>query len=144
MTSSPILDAGARIVQRRLESGVGWDPGLDADAETIRFQQCVACGFVRYPRATFCPECLSPEAVKRAVSGLGTIWSFAIYHHCYDEAFADALPYVVALVELDEGPRLIGALIETPTEGVTVGRRVTAVSRELQPDQYCVYFRSCS
>jgi len=77
----------------------------------------------------------------RSVSGQGTIWSFAVYHRAYDDAFADALPYVVALVELDEGPRLIGAVIDTPNAEVAIGRQVKAVPRELEPGQYAVYFR---
>ena len=39
--------------------------------------------------------------------GLGTVWSCCVYHRAFDPAFSDALPYNVALVELDSGPRLI-------------------------------------
>jgi uncharacterized OB-fold protein len=144
MTSNPILDAGAAILRRRRQTGAGWDPGLDVDGDAVVLQECAACGYNRYPRAVHCPQCLSTNALVRSVSGQGTIWSFAVYHRAYDEAFADALPYAVALVVLDDGPQLIGAVIDTPNEEVAVGRRVTAVPRELEPGQYAVYFRVAS
>jgi uncharacterized OB-fold protein len=144
MTSSAILDAGADILRRRHRSGAGWYPGLDVDGDAVLLQECCTCGYIRYPRAAYCPECLSTDAVIRSVSGQGTIWSFAVYHRAYDDAFADAVPYAVALVELDEGPRLIGAVIDTPTDEVAIGRRVKAMPRELEPGQYAVYFRVAS
>lgn len=142
MTDDPVLVAGARILHRRMESGTAWDPGLEADEESVRLQECANCGHVRYPRATYCPECLSTDVTMRAISGQGTIWSYAVYHRAYDDAFADSLPYVVALVELDEGPQLIGAVIETPADELAVGMPVMAVSRALVPGCFAVYFRS--
>jgi uncharacterized OB-fold protein len=144
MTSNAIFDAGADILRRRRQSGAGWDPGLDVDGDAVALQECATCGYIRYPRAIHCPQCLSTDANIRSVSGQGTIWSVAVYHRAYDDAFADALPYAVALVELDEGPRLIGVVIDTPNVEVAIGRRVTAVPRELEPGHYAVYFRVVS
>ena len=56
----------------------------------------------------------------------GTLWSFAEYHRAFDPAFADDLPYTVALVELDDGPRMYGRLLGDPST-FAVGARVHAV-----------------
>jgi uncharacterized protein len=88
----------------------------------LRFQRCDGCGYVRYPEAPRCPECLRPGGSWTVDSGTGTVWSFCVYHHVYDRAFAAVVPYTVILVELDSGPRIVSNLLETT--GVHIGQRV--------------------
>jgi uncharacterized OB-fold protein len=57
-------------------------------------------------------------------SGKGRVISWVIYHHAYHEAFKDRLPYNVALVELDEGPRLITNIVN-PQAGIAAEKPVT-------------------
>ena len=57
-------------------------------------------------------------------SGKGRVVSWVIYHHAYHEAFKEKLPYNVALVELDEGPRLITNVVN-PEAGLKAERPVT-------------------
>ena len=56
-------------------------------------------------------------------SGKGRVVSWVIYHHAYHEAFKEQLPYNVALVELDEGPRLITNIVN-PDAGIAAERPV--------------------
>ena len=57
------------------------------------------------------------------MSGRGVVHSFTVTHQAFHPAWADRLPYVVATIELDEGPRMVSDLDEDPDE-VAIGRRV--------------------
>lgn len=96
----------------------------------LDFQHCPECDYVRWPPAPVCPECLRPGGDWRPVEPLGTVWSYAVYEHCFHPAFAAEIPYVVALVELDAGPRMIAGLSVAP-EDARVGERVRAAFEDV-------------
>jgi uncharacterized OB-fold protein len=77
----------------------------------LRFQKCEDCGHVRWPPSIICPTCYSRETDWIVAGGKGKIFSFAVYHHAYHPAFKNDLPYVVAIVELEEGPHLLTNII---------------------------------
>ena len=97
-----------------------------AREDRLVFQRCMNCGYVRWPAAKNCPECLSSEAEWTQLSGRGRLWSFCTYEHALNEAFAQDAPYVVAAVQLDEGPYLMTNIVES-TEGLEIGQLVEAV-----------------
>ena len=70
----------------------------------LELPRCNACGKMWFPPSQSCPHCLAADFTWTRVSGLGKVFSFVIYHRVYHPAFAGDVPYVVALVELDEGP----------------------------------------
>lgn len=76
-------------------------------------QKCDNCGHLRWPPLSGCPDCLERSVAWVAVAGTGTIWSFAVYHRALHPAFRDDVPYIVAVIALDEGPlmtaRYVGA-----------------------------------
>jgi uncharacterized protein len=80
-----------------------WE-GLDRGC--LLFQRC-DCGHAWLPARKFCPSCLQDSVRWEPSTGAGRLVSWVIYHTAFHEAFADRVPYNVALVELDEGPRLI-------------------------------------
>ncbi len=85
-----------------------WDSLRDG---AMQLQRCAGCErFVFYPRA-MCPHCGSRDLSWQRVSGRGRLHSFCIPHRHPSPAFQPDLPYVVALVELDEGVRLMTNLI---------------------------------
>ena len=90
----------------------------------LTFQRCRKCGHAWLPPRAECPECLASEPEWATASGKGRVISWVIYHHAYHEAFRDKLPYNVALVELDEGPRLITNIVN-PEAGIKAERPVT-------------------
>lgn len=112
-------------------------------AHAIRLQRCGACGrFVYYPRP-LCPGCLSSDLVWTPVSGRGAVHAFTIPHRHPNPAFNQAVPYVVALVELDEGARILSNLVEVaPTpEAVRVELPVEIVYDDVTAEVTLPRFR---
>jgi uncharacterized OB-fold protein len=83
----------------------------------LTFQRCRHCGHAWLPPRAECPECLEAGWEWTTASGKGRVVSWVVYHHAYHEAFRDRLPYNVALVELDEGPRLISNIVNPEHAG---------------------------
>jgi hypothetical protein len=90
----------------------------------LRIQECQACRFRWLPGSVVCPRCWSDAVTWTAAAGEGTVVSFAVYHRSYHAAFAPLVPYVVAVVELAEGPRLVSNVVGVPAERVRVGMPV--------------------
>jgi len=97
-----------------------WDA---ARREELVLQRCRSCGTLRHYPQLLCPGCTSSEWDWAPVSGRGVVHSFTVTHQAFHPAWADRLPYVVATVELDEGPRMVSDLDEDPGD-VAIGRRV--------------------
>lgn len=93
-------------------------------AHQLRFQRCQSCGHVRWPASMFCPLCLARKREWIVPKGKGRVYTFAVYHVAYHPGFEKELPYVVAIVELDEGLRLLTNIVGCPPEEVTCDIRV--------------------
>ena len=96
-------------------------------AGELRMQRCSACGHLRYPIAPLCPACLDEAHEWEALSGRGEVYSYVVFHQVYNQAFADDVPYNVALIQLDEGPRMFSNVVGVPNDAVSVGDRVVVV-----------------
>ncbi len=77
----------------------------------LRFQQCEGCGHVRWPPSDICPHCHSFETDWLISKGVGRVYTFAVYHAAFYPGFTADLPYTVAVVALDEGPRLLTNIV---------------------------------
>jgi len=100
----------------------------------LRLQRCENCHLLRYPIAIVCPNCLSRDAAWETLSGRGIVHSSVVFHQVYNAAFADKVPYNVAIVELEEGPLLMTTVVETDPSAVAVGDRVTAIFTTIGDD----------
>ena len=92
----------------------------------LDIQRCKSCSrHIFYPRA-ICPYCgaLGPEWVTAV--GSGEVYSYTVVHRAPPE-FADEAPYVIALVDLDEGVRMMTRLVDVDPKEVRVGLRVQVV-----------------
>jgi uncharacterized OB-fold protein len=102
-------------------------------------QRCQDCDeFQLYPRDR-CLTCRGPVANVSA-SGRGTIYSFTVIRQNYARPFRDWIPYVVALVELEEGPRVMSNLIDCDPDAVQVGMPVEARFEVVSDDAGIVLF----
>ncbi len=100
-----------------------WDA---ARAHKLLIQRCDDCGhYIHWPQVS-CPSCQSERLSPAEVSGKGTIYSFTIVHHLFHPAFADEVPYSLAIIELDEQPglRLLTNIIDCPNDELSVGMAV--------------------
>lgn len=92
----------------------------------LRLQRCLSCDVVVwYPRG-ICPSCSSGELEWFTASGHGRIYSFSINRRG-DGAFREASPFVLAYVELDEGPRVLTNIVDADVDGLEIGLSVQAV-----------------
>jgi uncharacterized OB-fold protein len=98
-----------------------------ARAHRLLLPRCNACSRHWFPPARRCPHCLSSDFVWAEASGHGRIYSFVVFHRVYHPAFESDVPYVVAIVELDEGPRLLTNIVGTPAKEVRCDMRVRVI-----------------
>ena len=107
----------------------------------LALQRCTACGHVRYPISPFCPRCLSAACEWSDLSGRGTVFSYVVFHRAYHAGFAADVPYNVALIQLDEGPRLYSNIVDTPNDSVRIGDAVEVVFEQVTPQVWIPKFR---
>jgi uncharacterized OB-fold protein len=101
----------------------------------LRIQRCNACGRAYFFPRPFCPYCSSKDVEWFTASGRGKLYSYVINHRpAY--GFQDWVPYVIAVVELEEGPRMMTNIIgvEPTPENLPVDMPVE-VSFETQDDR---------
>jgi len=90
-------------------------PYWEALAEgRLVYQRCRACGNRWLPARAECPRCLAADHEWVAASGRGRLLSWVVYRVAYHESLRDRLPYNVAIIELEEGPRLISSIPGRP------------------------------
>jgi uncharacterized OB-fold protein len=87
-------------------------------------QRCRACGKAQFYPKTTCTTCASDELDWEDASGEGTLYTFTVARRPTHPAFAGTEPYIVAIIELAEGPRVTGNLVDCPVDDVRVGMAV--------------------
>ncbi len=97
-----------------------WD---GAKEHRLLIQRCGRCDALRHPPRPMCPQCHSLDWDTVEASGRGTVYSFVMPHHPPLPWFPE--PYVVAIVELVEGTRLVTNLVDVAPEAVSIGMPVT-------------------
>jgi uncharacterized protein len=107
-------------------------------------QRCRDCGTSRFPPRAICPACLSSAVEWVRASGRGTVYSFTVTHQNQAPGFRDELPYVLAIVELAEGPRLMTNLVECASDAVRIGMPVEVVYDDVTPEITLAKFRPAS
>lgn len=83
-----------------------WDGTKDGE---LRLQRCDECDNVYFPPRPFCPKCACRDVSVFAASGKATLWSYVI-HHRPMPGFKP--PYSIAVVQLEEGPRMMTNIVE--------------------------------
>ena len=101
-----------------------WDA---ARRGVLRIKHCNACGANHYYPRPFCPTCWSTDVEWIDAAGTGTLYTYSVVHANDLPSFRYRLPYVVAMVDLDEGPRMETNLVECPLDQIRVGMRVAVV-----------------
>jgi uncharacterized protein len=82
-----------------------WD---GCDEGRFLFQRCLRCAGTRWPPGPMCPHCQSMETEWVESVGRGRVYSWIVATHPVDPVLVDHVPYVVAMIDLEEGPRVVG------------------------------------
>ena len=100
----------------------------------LLLQRCVACSeFQFYPRIV-CTNCSSDKLEWVKVSGQGKILTFTIVRRPVSEAYAEDVPYVVALIKLDEGPTMMSNVVQCDPEALKIGDPVQVMFEDWSKD----------
>jgi len=107
-TNSPKSAGGRPLPRPTPETQHFWD---GTKAGELRLQRCDACQHTYFPPRPFCPKCASRAVSIIAASGRAVLYSYVINHRPHP-AFDG--PYAIAVVQLEEGPRMMTNLVNTP------------------------------
>lgn len=96
-----------------------------AAEQSLVLQRCCECEHVQFPPRLLCSKCWSASLEDSKSSGLGTIESVTTVRRAPVAAFREKVPYVVAAVRLDEGPRMITNLVSDGALDANIGDKVS-------------------
>ena len=108
----PVIDPGTRPF---------WDA---AKEHRLSIPKCRDCGQHHFYPRELCPHCHSDALDWVDVTGEGEVYSFTVARRPAGPAFADDVPYVIALIALDEGPRMLTNIVTDDVDTVAIGDRV--------------------
>jgi uncharacterized OB-fold protein len=133
---APVIE-GRPIPRPDAVSAEYWSAAADG---RLLYQECPACNHRQlYPRG-ICTVCgVTPE--WREATGRGVVHTYTVIRQNYAKPFHYLLPYVVAIIELEEGPRLMSNVTDCDVAEVTIGMPVEAYSADLDEDVGLTLFR---
>jgi len=113
-------------------------PFWDGIAEgRLRLQRCRACErYVFYPRSV-CPHCMAAGLEWTDATGRGAVHAFTVVHRA-PPGFTEDAPYVVAMIELEEGPRMLTRLLDVAPGDAEIGMKVEVA---IEGEPRLPYFR---
>jgi uncharacterized OB-fold protein len=132
----PVAEMVFRVLKFRPSAGPSPDvirPNVNRDTEffwagtargELRIQRCGGCGELRHPPGPMCPSCGETKPEYVVAAGRGEVYSYVVHHH--PPVPGRTPPFVVALVELEEGVRMLAELVDVAPESVRVGLPVAA------------------
>ena len=110
MTVRPMVNRDSRFF---------WD---GTAAGELRIQRCRACEALRFPPGPACPRCGAFDQGHVAAAGTGTVFSYVVHRH--PPVPGKELPIVIALIDLDEGVRMVGEVVGVAGEEIEIGQRL--------------------
>ncbi len=122
------------------ESDYYWE---QAKAGKLVFQKCGACGSVQFFPRVLCTSCNSTDLEWIESAGKGSLFTFSIVHQPPHPGFRNAVPYITAIVELDEGVKMPSQLIgiDPEPEQIEIGMRLELAFEELNDSISLPVFR---
>jgi uncharacterized OB-fold protein len=95
------------------------------DRETLVYQRCRGCGHAQHYPRTLCVACAGQELEWSVSAGRGEVYSHTTVMRAPNDAFKADVPYVIAVIDLDEGFRVVTNIL-SPPDDVRIGSRATA------------------
>jgi len=107
----------------------------------LLIQECQACNsLIFYPRK-YCPQCWSADLGWREASGKASVYTFAVMRDMVEPKFMPDLPYVLAMVDLQEGVRMMTQIVECEPEAIEIRMDVEVVFRDITDQHALPFFR---
>jgi uncharacterized OB-fold protein len=106
----------------------------------LLLRHCRACGHVHYYPRNFCPSCWSDDVDWVEASGGGTLYTWSTVYQNDLPPFHEQIPYVAAIVELDEGPRMMTRIVDHEQHELAIGMRLQARFEPLDDEVTIVVF----
>jgi uncharacterized OB-fold protein len=104
-------------------------------AHVLKIVRCANCGTHRFPPTSFCPACQSPAHEWIEATGKATVFSWIVVRHPVPkDVYAGDVPYIVALVTLEEGVRMPTNIVDCAPEDVTADMKLTVRFRDVTPE----------
>jgi uncharacterized OB-fold protein len=119
---------------------VYWDA---AELGVLLLQVCDTCGRAQLYPAGICRSCWSASLSWCEATGLGTVWSCTVAERPGHPAWQPLAPYCIAIVELDEGPRVLSNVVGGDPYDVRVGQPVRLIETSFDVDEPPLRFRTC-
>lgn len=135
MQSGVAVRDTARVTSRRFDV-----PAIDDESEPywqaaadgcLRLCRCGACDRVHHYPRPFCPHCWSDDVGWVDASGRATLYTYSTVYRNDLPPFAEQVPYVAAVVDLDEGPRLVTQVVGCDPDDLEIGMALMATFRPL-------------
>lgn len=107
----------------------------------LAVQRCTSCGTRQFFPRPFCLDCMSTAIEWVQTSGYGSIYTFTINRRGSTPFMNDQVPYVVAMITLDEGVRMMANIIDSPIDQVRIGAKVCVMFEKITDEISLPQFR---
>jgi uncharacterized OB-fold protein len=107
----------------------------------LLIKHCTACGAFHYYPRPFCPTCWSDDVEWYEASGRATVYTYSTVYVNDLPPFGPQVPYVAAVVELEEGPRMMTRLVDCTKDDITLGMPVEVTYTDLDDELKIAVFR---
>jgi uncharacterized OB-fold protein len=121
---------------RNRDSAFFWD---GTHAGELRVPKCNACGALRFPPGPACPECGAFDRGYVVASGRGTVFSYVVHRH--PPVPGKELPIVIALIDLEEGVRMVGEVVDVGDDEIEIGMPLRVDYRRVDDDLTLPFWR---
>jgi uncharacterized OB-fold protein len=112
-----------------------------AKERRLMLLRCTSCGTWRLPGRDRCLDCWSTDTEWAQASGRGKLYAFGVMHQQYHPAFASVIPYNFAIVELEEGPRIMTNIVGCANDALRTDMPVVAEYDDVSEETTLVRFR---
>ncbi|MFE3940609.1 Zn-ribbon domain-containing OB-fold protein [Streptomyces sp. NPDC059118] len=116
-------------------------PYWDAAAQgRLLLRRCRACGRAHHYPREFCPHCWSEEVVWEPASGDATLYTWSVVHRNDLPPFGARVPYVAAVVDLAEGPRMMTQVVGCEESALAIGMALRVAFRQEEGEEAVAVF----
>jgi uncharacterized OB-fold protein len=134
----PAPDLRRDLPSIEAESRPFWDAAREG---RFLIARCGSCGKAHHYPRPFCPFCWSEDVSWEDASGQATLYTYSTVYTNDLPPFSERLPYIAAVVDLDEGPRVMTNIVDCDPSELRIGMPLRVAFRELTPEVTAPVFR---